>query len=102
MTLHKAREVAGPDGKIQCSSSGGGMHVINLRTVKTIDASLAFRHDWEVMPAKPVIRVFHNVKVEYNAEKTAVCVEGLPADFGMKLGQKYEMTLEEVSGGNEA
>ena len=102
MTLSKAREIAGPKGRIQCPGSNGEMNVISLATVRTIGADLAFRDDWEVLPSKPVIRVFHNVTVEFNAEKTDVCVKGLPPDFGMDLGKKYEMTLKEVSGGNES
>ena len=102
MTLTEAREKAGPKGRIQCHAGSGGMHVINFATVKTISAPLALRNDWEVVPLKPAIHVFNNVTVEYNERKTGVFVEGLPTDFGLDFGKKYKMTLEEVSGGNEA
>ena len=100
MNLIEAREKAGPKGKIQCHSGRGGMHVINFATVKTISASLALRNDWEVIPLKPVIHVFNNVTVEYNAEKTDICIGGLPRDVGMDLGQKYKATFEEVYSGD--
>ena len=102
MTIFKAREKAGPRGIIQCPLSNGEMNVINFATVKTVGLSFVLRDDWEVVPPKPVIRVFNNVTVEFNPEKTNIIVEGMPPDFGMDLGKKYEMTLKEVSGGNEA